>query len=90
MNKDVPPFCMTRSMALSEVVGPNVVGLRRAGFDAETRRAVKQALRELYDPGLPLRQAAESLLARSADGPARELAAFVLASARGVCGFARG
>ena len=88
VNKDVPPFTMTRSMALSEVVGLNVVGLRRAGFSAEDRILLKRTLRTLYTSGLPLRKSADELQARHPDGPARELADFVLKSQRGVCGFA--
>ena len=75
-------------MALSEVVGLNVVGLRRAGFSAEDRILLKRTLRTLYTSGLPLRKSADELQARHPDGPARELADFVLESQRGVCGFA--
>lgn len=88
VNKDVPPFCMTRSLAIAEVIGLNVVGLRRNGIDGADRAALKQALRTLYCGSLPLRDAAADLAATTDAGPGRELAEFILASKRGVCGYA--
>jgi len=46
----IPPFVMTRDVNFA--VGLNVVGMRRAGFDAEQRDQVKAAYRLLYRSGL--------------------------------------
>lgn len=54
--KDVPPFCIVRG-DVSFLVGINVVGLRRAGVSAETRRALQRAFKALFRSGRPLRHA---------------------------------
>lgn len=45
--QDVPPFCQA-SGDRARVYGVNVVGLRRAGFDSETRERIVQALQMLF------------------------------------------
>jgi UDP-N-acetylglucosamine acyltransferase len=44
--RDIGPFLTVA--ARSDVVGVNVVGMRRAGFDAAARRRVKEAYRALF------------------------------------------
>jgi len=51
--QDVLPFFITDGNPPS-VRGVNSVGLRRAGFSTETRRALKQAYRLLFRSGKPL------------------------------------
>lgn len=52
VTKDVPPYSMMKHYG--EVVGLNLVGLRRAGIPAETRRALQNAYRALFRSGRPL------------------------------------
>jgi UDP-N-acetylglucosamine acyltransferase len=54
--QDVPPF-MTADGRPTDVVGLNVVGLRRAGMSARVRAGLQYAHRLLYRSGLNLSQA---------------------------------
>jgi UDP-N-acetylglucosamine acyltransferase len=56
---DVPPF-MTADGRPAEVIGLNVLGLRRAGIPPKVRAALKQAFRLLYRSGLNLSQGIEA------------------------------
>lgn len=61
IRQDVPPFCM---LAENETVcGPNVVGLRRAGFDSDRRLAIKNAIRSYFFRGLNSSNALELIAA---------------------------
>lgn len=86
-SKDVPPFCTMPTVTNNRVIGVNVVGLRRAGIPPEQRGAVRQAFRMLYLQGLNLRDAAMRIATEFPDGPAHELAQFVLSSKRGICAY---
>lgn len=57
---DVPPFMMVDGRP-TEVVGLNVLGLRRAGVPVSTRIGLKQAFRLLYRSGLNLTQGIEAV-----------------------------
>lgn len=50
IGQDVPPFCMLREMNF--ITGPNTIGLRRAGFGAETRLAIRHAIKTYFFEGL--------------------------------------
>jgi UDP-N-acetylglucosamine acyltransferase len=82
-SRDVPPFCIMD--ATHTVRGTNVVGLRRAGFDADRIRAIRRALRTLFGAPTNLRQAMARV---EADEPPTEdvtyLLAFIRASKRGM------
>lgn len=83
IRQDVPPFCM---LAENETVcGPNVVGLRRAGFDSDRRLAVKNAIRSYFFRGLNSSNAL-ALIAGNNPGNAdiEEFIAFIKASERGI------
>jgi UDP-N-acetylglucosamine acyltransferase len=56
---DVPPFMMADGRP-SEVVGLNVLGLRRAGIPPKVRAGLKQAFRILYRSNLNLSQGIEA------------------------------
>jgi len=86
ISKDVPPFCTTRTTGFNEVVGLNVVGMRRAGMTPEERKQVKAAYRILYRSGLNVTQAVEQIRASFDSGPALEFCDFVAGSERGLCG----
>jgi UDP-N-acetylglucosamine acyltransferase len=82
-SRDVPPFCI---MDLTHTLrGINVVGLRRAGLDAISIRALRKAFASVFG----MRQNLKLALGRfEMDGPhpaeVNELIAFVRASKRGV------
>lgn len=82
VNLDIPPFMLTVGFNV-EAIGPNIVGMRRAGYKSSDVRAVKEAFRLLYTSGLSREEALEQLDA----GPevAREIAAFARSSKRGIC-----
>ena len=50
IRQDIPPFCM---LAENECVcGPNVIGLRRAGYDSFARMAIRRAIKTYFFKGL--------------------------------------
>jgi len=86
---DVPPFCITRSVTSNMVIGLNVVGLRRAGFSADDRNALKRAFDILYRSGLSVSSAIAAIEEQIDTPPARELCSFLRDSKRGICKFFR-
>jgi len=88
ISKDVPPFCMTRSVSLNTIVGLNVVGLKRNGFDLTQRRNVKECFNILFREGRNVSQAVDQLKTRQDDPIAAEFVTFIDASKRGICKFA--
>ena len=85
ISKDVPPFCTAKPMTVNTILGLNVVGMRRAGFTPDDRKAVKEAFHILYRSGLNVSQAVVRMKAAFSSGPAAELCAFVESSKRGIC-----
>jgi UDP-N-acetylglucosamine acyltransferase len=55
--QDVPPFMLVRFPQV--ILGPNTVGLRRAGMSSEERFEVRKCYRALYRGGLPFPRAVE-------------------------------
>jgi len=85
IKKDVPPF-VTVDDGTSQVVGLNLVGLRRAGFTKDDIRQLKQAYRVVYRQGLPWDQVVPTLRQEFPDGPAAEFHRFLSGGRRGfVC-----
>lgn len=62
ISQDLPPYCMAHGQ--NQLAGLNVVGLRRGGFDGETRADIKAAARLLFQSGHALSQALELARAR--------------------------
>ncbi len=80
---DVPPF-MT-AIERNRVIGPNVVGLRRAGFLAEERHELRQAFQRLYRSGLAFPEALEQVAQMVQTDAGRRFVAFLRApSKRGI------
>ncbi|MBD2580542.1 acyl-ACP--UDP-N-acetylglucosamine O-acyltransferase [Oscillatoria sp. FACHB-1406] len=90
IQKDVPPFCITRSMCSNTVMGLNVVGLRRAGYTSEERLYLKRALRALYRSDITVSQAVNRIEAEFSSALVGELCEFVKDSKRGICKFVKG
>ena len=79
--QDVLPFFITDGFP-ARVRGVNSVGLRRAGFSEEARRALKDAYRTLFRSAIPLEEALDQLN-RFDDENVRHLVSFIRGSERG-------
>lgn len=84
-SRDVPPFSIIDWQ--HTVRGVNVVGLKRAGFDANRIRALREAFRILFRKGRNLSLAIAELEATVSDPTADvvKLLEFVRSSKHGVC-----
>ena len=85
--KDVPPYVIANGQRAA-IIGLNLVGLRRNGFDAGQRSRIKAVYRLVFRAGLGLE---DGLQAAERDHPCAEtdtIARFIRASTRGVMGFA--
>ncbi len=83
--QDVPPFTIAQGDR-ARLFGLNVVGLRRAGVKLDVLQALKQAYREVFHPGTPMRIALEQVREVYADVPeVVELVEFCEGSTRGIC-----
>lgn len=68
---DVPPFMMVDGRPI-QVIGPNVLGLRRAGLSPSVRAGLKQAYRLLYRSGMNLTQGIEAAYNEIEPSPERD------------------
>jgi UDP-N-acetylglucosamine acyltransferase len=85
IDKDVPPFCMTRNMVSNKVMGLNTIGLRRAGFTSDQRLELKRAFKVLYQSNLLIKDAI-SRLEQDFNSPlVSEIHDFLTRSQRGIC-----
>jgi UDP-N-acetylglucosamine acyltransferase len=84
VSSDVPPFIVCAGYR-GDALGLNLVGLRRAGFDAPRIAAIRKAYRTLYRSGLLLKDALAQLEASDSGPDARHIAAFIRRSRRGIC-----
>lgn len=87
--KDIPPFCITRSMSSNTVMGLNIVGLKRAGIEAEERLILKRAFKVLYQSNLTVSEAVAHLEQETTSALVMELCQFIKLSERGICKFIR-
>jgi UDP-N-acetylglucosamine acyltransferase len=83
LGKDVPPYFM--AVDTNEVSGTNRIGMRRAGFSHETRRAVQAAFDLLYKSNLNVTQALEQLERETHPAEMTHLIEFIRESKRGIC-----
>ncbi|MCX6993872.1 MAG: acyl-ACP--UDP-N-acetylglucosamine O-acyltransferase [Kiritimatiellaeota bacterium] len=86
ISKDLPPFCIV-GITRNIIAGLNVVGLRRAGFGAPDRLAIKRSFHTLYQSGLNVSQATAKIRAESPTAAVLEFCEFVEQSKRGICRF---
>lgn len=77
---DVPPFMTV--VERNYVAGPNVVGLRRAGFTNEERLEIRQAYKTLFRSNLAPGAALEQVTQAVRTGPGRRLVEFLRAPSR--------
>ena len=87
--KDIPPFCMTRSTTLNKVMGLNTVGLRRAGLSSEERLILKRAFKILYQSNLLIPEALIKLETEFESDLVGEICDFIKQSQRGIAGYVR-
>jgi UDP-N-acetylglucosamine acyltransferase len=86
--KDIPPYVV--GAGVNQIVGLNVVGLRRAGFGPEERTEIKAAFRLVYESGLNVTQALARARERQWHRAAQDFFDFVAnAQRRGLCSLRR-
>ena len=85
IGKDVPPYMLGEGAVDFKLHGPNVIGLRRKGFAAESINALKDAFRIIFRNRRPIAQVLEEALASYPEVPEiRTLVEFIRSSERGV------
>lgn len=85
VTQDIPPFCMVAGDR-ARPNGLNVVGLRRAGYDAEALKDLKTMYRLLYNENLTVEDAIVKMEEETGDTPHRRaFVEFLRSSERGVC-----
>jgi UDP-N-acetylglucosamine acyltransferase len=84
ISKDLPPYTVARGY--NAVCGLNIVGLRRAGFDADQRLELKRLYHALFRSGGSLRAALAGARKDFPGAVAQTLLDFVASAKRGVCG----
>ena len=89
VSQDVPPFFTTRPVSLNTIATCNVVGMRRAGIDAEGRNEVKKSFKLIYRSNLNVSQAVQEIRTTLHSGPAIEICEFIEKSKRGICGYTK-
>lgn len=85
LTMDLPPFVIAAER--NDLVGVNIIGMRRAGFDTATIAAVRRAFVVLFQSNLPQPQAMAQCAELAAAVPAvAEMLEFMRHSTRGICG----
>ena len=83
ISKDLPPFTVARGD--NGICGLNTVGLRRSGFSAEERLALKKLYHTLFRTTKSFRSALEGAQKEFASPGAKIMLEFLKAAKRGVC-----
>ncbi len=83
ITRDIPPFMIVYGEGT--VIGPNSVGMRRAGFSSEARLAVRRAFRLMYRSAHTIAEALKLMAASPATPEVAEIAEFAAGSKRGLC-----
>lgn len=80
---DIPPYC-TAQGDRAELVGLNLVGLRRAGMSRDDIRSIKQAYKTLFMSGIGLKDAAARLKSMNLSPQTLYMVEFCENSRRGI------
>ena len=83
ISKDLPPFTVARGD--NGICGLNVLGLRRAGFNAEQRAELKRLYRKLFRTGMKMRIAITEARKKFSSPAALVMLDFVSSAKRGIC-----
>lgn len=86
--QDVPPFVMTNGQR-ADIVGLNVVGLRRNAFDQAQRSRIKAVYRLIFRSGLRRSEALVKALELHPGAETEQIVHFIRSSRRGVVSFGR-
>jgi len=86
VSQDLPPYTM--SFGVNKLCGLNIVGLRRAGFNAEQRRELNIHYKRIFVEGNNVGATVTEALASQPGNKVREMLEFIAASTRGVCAHA--
>jgi len=83
IRQDIPPYCM---LAENEhICGPNVVGLRRNGFDPEKRAVIRHIIKDYFFRRLNAANALEKIEQEYSDSPeAQHFVDFIRRTERGI------
>lgn len=81
--QDVPPFVTVDGLT-SNIVGLNMIGLRRAGFAAEDTKQLKEAYHIIFRSQLTWREILKRLEEQYLKGPVTELTQFLSSTTRGI------
>jgi len=86
VSRDVPPFCTVKPLMSNELLGLNIVGLRRGGVGPDDRLALKKAFHLWFRSGMSIRQATTEVRRQLGTCSAVvEMADFIDATRRGIC-----
>lgn len=80
--QDVPPYCMLAENCC--VCGPNVIGMRRAGMESDTRLAIRKAIKSYFFKGLNGSNALSEIESEPMIGEVQHFVDFIRASERGI------
>jgi UDP-N-acetylglucosamine acyltransferase len=83
ISKDLPPYTVARGD--NGICGLNVLGLRRAGFNAEQRAELKRLYRMLFRSGMKMRAAIAEARKKFSSPAAQTMLDFVATAKRGIC-----
>ncbi len=86
--QDVPPYLLVNGHR-AQIIGLNVVGLRRKGFTQEQRSRIKRAYRLILRSGLPLKEALAQIADLYSDPETVSIIDFIRGSRRGILPFRR-
>lgn len=81
--QDVPPFVTVDGLT-SNIVGLNMIGLRRGGFSAEDIKQLKEAYQIAFRSQLPWREVLKTLEEQFTKGAVVELTRFFATTTRGI------
>lgn len=80
--QDIPPYCLMEKNGY--IVGPNTIGLRRAGFNNEQRSAIRRAVKLFFFNGLNTKNAIHKILEGPVTPEVQKFVDFVSSSSRGI------
>ncbi|MDD3117775.1 MAG: acyl-ACP--UDP-N-acetylglucosamine O-acyltransferase [Victivallales bacterium] len=80
--QDVPPYCLMEKNGY--IVGPNTIGLRRAGFGNEQRAAIRHAVKLFFFNGLNAKNAVREIMAGTVTPEVANFVRFVTSTSRGI------
>ena len=83
VTQDIPPFMMVDGLT-GQIVGLNLVGLRRSGRTSEDMKTLKGAYFTLYRKGLTWKELVQVFQEDYSMGPVAELTEFLLSTKRGI------